>query len=330
MKFYHKNWFIWLSLILFAPLGIILLWSQKKYKPVTRIVLSAVFLIFFIAVTLPNGGEDDPSTSNAVSNALTTKSDSEDEAAAATAVKPIETTEEKMAFNDMNIDMLLSNPKEYKESSIVFTGRVFVKPERDKNGTYLQIFSDPKNSEGNIAVSHNDPNLPVDTGSYVKISGVVKGEMKGTNVFGATLSIPMVEAQSIEIVDYITAVSPTLETINVDSEINQHGLIVALNKIEFAEDETRVYLKVKNNSNDSVSIWKHSAKVVQGNKQFEYEYNFLADYPEIQSDLLPGVESEGIIPFPPMDPEQSLRFIIEGSCDDYTLKVNPFEFEINQ
>lgn len=311
MKFYQKNWFIWLSLIFFAPLGIILLWTQKKYKPFPRVILSIIFLIFFIIV-LPKGEVNETDTAN--------KSEPNVEI----------TKEGKMALDNKNIDLLFSNPKEYKGANIEFTGRVFVKPERDKNSVYLQVFSDPKNSEGNIAVSHNDPNLPVDTDSYVKISGVVKGEMKGTNVFGATLSIPMVEAQSIEIVDYITAVSPTLETINVDSEINQHGLIVALNKIEFAEDETRVYLKVKNNSNDSVSIWKHSAKVVQGNKQFEYEYNFLADYPEIQNDLLPGVESEGIIPFPPMDPEQSLRFIIEGSCDDYTLKVNPFEFEINQ
>jgi hypothetical protein len=311
MKFYQKNWFIWLSLIFFAPLGIILLWTQKKYKPFPRVILSIIFLIFFIIV-LPKGEVNETDTANR-------------------SEPNVEITKEgKMALDNKNIDLLFSNPKEYKGANIEFTGRVFVKPERDKNSVYLQVFSDPKNSEGNIAVSHNDPNLPVDTDSYVKISGVVKGEMKGTNVFGATLSIPMVEAQSIEIVDYITAVSPTLETINVDSEINQHGLIVALNKIEFAEDETRVYLKVKNNSNDSVSIWKHSAKVVQGNKQFEYEYNFLADYPEIQNDLLPGVESEGIIPFPPMDPEQSLRFIIEGSCDDYTLKVNPFEFEINQ
>jgi len=311
MKFYHKNWFIWLSLIFFAPLGIILLWTQKKYKPFPRVILSIIFLIFFIIV-LPKGEVNETDTANR-------------------SEPNVEITKEgKMALDNKNIDLLFSNPKEYKGANIEFTGRVFVKPERDKNSVYLQVFSDPKNSEGNIAVSYNDPNLPVDTDSYVKISGVVKGEMKGTNVFGATLSIPMVEAQSIEIVDYITAVSPTLETINVDSEINQHGLIVALNKIEFAEDETRVYLKVKNNSNDSVSIWKHSAKVVQGNKQFECEYNFLADYPEIQNDLLPGVESEGIIPFPPMDPEQSLRFTIEGSCDDYTLKVNPFEFEINQ
>lgn len=50
MKFYQKSWFIWLSLIFFAPLGIILLWTQKKYKPVPRVILSVFFLVFFICV----------------------------------------------------------------------------------------------------------------------------------------------------------------------------------------------------------------------------------------------------------------------------------------
>lgn len=50
MKFYQKNWFIWLSLILFAPLGIILLWVQKKYKPASRVILTIIFSILFIII----------------------------------------------------------------------------------------------------------------------------------------------------------------------------------------------------------------------------------------------------------------------------------------
>lgn len=59
MKFYQKSWFIWLSLIFFAPLGIILLWTQKKYKPVPRVILSVFFLVFFICV-IAIGGSDEP------------------------------------------------------------------------------------------------------------------------------------------------------------------------------------------------------------------------------------------------------------------------------
>ena len=31
-KFYEKDWFLWASLILFAPVGIFLLWKNKKFN----------------------------------------------------------------------------------------------------------------------------------------------------------------------------------------------------------------------------------------------------------------------------------------------------------
>ncbi|HOJ48264.1 MAG TPA: hypothetical protein PLD48_05255, partial [Bacillota bacterium] len=57
MKFYQKNWFIWLMLIFIAPVGIVLLWTQKKYNPTNRVILSVIFLVFFILV-VPKSNED--------------------------------------------------------------------------------------------------------------------------------------------------------------------------------------------------------------------------------------------------------------------------------
>jgi len=71
MKFYHKNWFIWLSLILFAPLGIILLWSQKKYKIVPRTILSALFLILFLIIVTPNSNSDNTNQASGTSTTTT-------------------------------------------------------------------------------------------------------------------------------------------------------------------------------------------------------------------------------------------------------------------
>jgi len=71
MKFYHKNWFIWLSLIIFAPLGIILLWSQKKYKIVPRTILSALFLILFLIIITPNSNSDNTDQASGTSTTTT-------------------------------------------------------------------------------------------------------------------------------------------------------------------------------------------------------------------------------------------------------------------
>lgn len=99
MKFYQKTWFIWLSLILFAPLGIILLWTQKKYKPVVRVILSFVFLIFFIAI-LPKGNNTNQTASNTTdaiqsTTQLTSQSTSQPTSQATSVTEATETTKQK-------------------------------------------------------------------------------------------------------------------------------------------------------------------------------------------------------------------------------------------
>lgn len=49
MRFYERNWFLWLSLFLFAPLGIFLLWRYHEDKHIAlKIVLSILFAIIFV------------------------------------------------------------------------------------------------------------------------------------------------------------------------------------------------------------------------------------------------------------------------------------------
>lgn len=47
-KIYQKNWFIWLMFAVLSPIGIILMWINKKYKTSIRVVLSVFYFLFFI------------------------------------------------------------------------------------------------------------------------------------------------------------------------------------------------------------------------------------------------------------------------------------------
>lgn len=49
-KFYYKPWFIWLSLVIFAPLGIFLLWKSKRYPKVLSIIITILSAILFIII----------------------------------------------------------------------------------------------------------------------------------------------------------------------------------------------------------------------------------------------------------------------------------------
>lgn len=225
---------------------------------------------------------------------------------------------------------IFGDPKKYKGYEVEYTGKVFIEPERDDDGVYLQVWADPENSENNSLVAYNDPDFQVDKSDYVKISGVVDDLFKGKNTFGATIEAPVILASSIEVVDYVTAVSPAIKTIEVNQNIDQHGYVMNLEKIEFAENQTRVYLKITNNSEEDISFFTHSAKLIAENKQIEVERFFEANLPELQSKLLPGIESEGVITFPAVDTNINvMKFHAEGRSNDFKKKFTPFVFDIN-
>lgn len=46
--FFNRDWLILLILVVFAPAGIYLLWTRRKYHPMIRLILSFVFGILFI------------------------------------------------------------------------------------------------------------------------------------------------------------------------------------------------------------------------------------------------------------------------------------------
>jgi competence protein ComEC len=68
MKFYQRPWFMWLTIILFAPVGIFLLWKYSKINKQAKIALSVVFGLFFINVAASGGIENTGTTSDKVTN----------------------------------------------------------------------------------------------------------------------------------------------------------------------------------------------------------------------------------------------------------------------
>lgn len=238
--------------------------------------------------------------------------------------------EAKGVVDPKDFDKMYSDPLAYKGYEVEFTGQVFIEPERDSDGTYLQVYAKPEDYEQNILVGIQDPDLDVATDDYVSIKGVVHDQYEGENLMGGTIAAPVIEASTVEVVDYITAVSPTIKSMEVNEELDQHGFIVQLQKIEIADNQTRVYVKVSNNTDDPISYFANSTNLVTGNKQLESEFNYESDLPEVQSDILPGVESEGVITFPAIDENtESLSFHSEGYSDNYNLDIEPFVFEVS-
>lgn len=219
------------------------------------------------------------------------------------------------SFDRSNWALLNSDPDAHKGASVDFVGKVFTTPERDADGTYLQVWADPENSEWNTIVGIHDPNFQVSDGDYVHVVGTVKGKFTGQNAFGADVTTPTVIADTVEVVDALAAAPPALATLGRGT-FTQAGIAVTVRKVEFAASETRVLLTVKNNSGDSVTVFSSSMKAVQGGRQFDSTFS-TADYPELSSDLLAGAKTSGVVVFPKMNPNAGLKLVVEISSNNF-------------
>lgn len=101
-----------------------------------------------------------------------------------------------------------------------------------------------------------------------------------------------------------------------------------MEKVELAEKETRVYLKVENAGSSNFNLYSFNAKIIQNGKQYEEETNFSADYPDVQTDLSVGVTTEGIFCFPAIE-QADFQIVLEGSSDNWEEDLQPYTFPLS-
>ncbi|SRR6266511_800165 len=197
-----------------------------------------------------------------------------------------EDTASNETFDRDNYALLVSDPDEHKGAQVKIVGRIFNEVEQDASGTYFQMWANPKSSEWNTIVGVGDPNLRLSDGDYVRVVGRVTGEFSGENAFGGDVSAVKIQADSVRKVDATAAASPARALLPKRRQ-SADGIVVTVRKVEFADDETRVFVALKNNSGADFSIYGSSGKAVSGSRQFESTFS-TADYPSIASDIAPG------------------------------------------
>ena len=208
---------------------------------------------------------------------------------------------EKIFLEKDQISDLYTSPKDFKGKYVELTGRVFTNPETQDDMVFLQMWQDPKNADHNtIIVASKEIAGDIESEDYIKLTGYIEDEFKGENMMGGEIIAPQILAEKIEKSSYIDVISPTNKAIEVNKTIEKNGVKVTLSKVELADNETRIYLSIDNQSEYSYIFYSFSNKIIQNKKQFKEKSNFEADYEEIESDIPSGVKEEGIICFEPI------------------------------
>lgn len=216
------------------------------------------------------------------------------------------------------------SPSDYEDCLIETYGKVFNIVDAN-DGTTFQMYQDIINSDNNTIVITADANIH--EADLVKVTALVRGVEEYENAFGGKMEALLLVAKSVEKASYIEALSPTLKSVEVNETKTQYGYSVTIQKVEFAEEETRVYIKVENNGANKFNVYEWNAVVVQNSQQYSYQSNWEADYPELQTDLRPGTITEGIIAFPALS-QEDLTIYLDGSSEDWHEEIEEMEFVV--
>ncbi|MCC6625808.1 MAG: hypothetical protein IT340_00275 [Chloroflexi bacterium] len=225
---------------------------------------------------------------------------------------------------------VLRNPDGFKGRAVTIAGRVFTLPTKDGDRVRFQIYTTDGGREGNTVVLAPALDAAIKPDAYVRVGGVVQGRFSGANAFGGTISAPVIDAKAVERVSRGEAVAPAYESIVLDQTLTQHGLAVTLLKVELAQDETRVHVRVKNGSGQKASAYDYSAVIVQDGKQLKRKTVFNSGEPEVDDTLQPGTTTEGVILFEPVNQHVHLfRLVWPGvRTDNYRLDFADYVWEV--
>lgn len=301
----------------FAPAG----GSSSSGGGVRRFLIGCVgilvillLLVIVLAAIGSGGGESGGGTTGESDQAGTEPKKS--------ASKPSET------FTRENYRQLASDPDSHDGAAVDITGQIFGAPEEDPDYVYFQMFADPENAEWNTIVQAPKTEADLASDDYVHIKGTVVGSMEGQNAFGGDVSAVQVEANSVEEVEGAEAVDPTQKSVQINATGSDQGFFITIDKIEFAEKSTRVYIIARNDTAQPASFYVFDAKIVQGSTQVDQDTPFDYEIKEPQDTLSPGVETQGIVAFGPVNPSQPFHISFEWSSDNYNITTKPITFQI--
>ena len=233
--------------------------------------------------------------------------------------KPVYIEEDK-------IENIYSNASPYAGYFIDLSGQIF-NILKDEDTTMIQINTDVENASGNTMIYYNGSEKFKED-DYIKVTGYIYGTEEYENLVGGTNQAPIIIATKVEKSTYKDVVSPTLKEVTyTNKKINQHGYQIEVNKVEFAKNETRVFVTAKNGAKADFSIYAYSAIATQEGKQYEQESNLDGDYEELSDELKPGITSSGIITFKAME-QKDFTFIIEGSSDNWDIDLSEYKFNL--
>ncbi len=241
--------------------------------------------------------------------------------------------EEAEYVSESEISDVFSNPNDYVGKYIVLTGQVFNKIDSDDEEQSFQAFYDTQNSTDDFLV-YCSSDTDISENEYVEVNGKILGSESRETALGETRDILSIDAKSVSEKSYIDVVVPATKEIEPeDATAKQHDVSITVDKVEYAETETRIWITMKNDSSENVNIYPNLAQLVQNGKQYEYNSDsmsiFESDEEAPADSVVSGASSSGMLVFPAINSAEEFQLCFNDcTFDDMEPEFDQFKIKV--
>lgn len=225
---------------------------------------------------------------------------------------------EKIYLTENEVSLIYGSPDNYKKKFVKLSAQV-VSVNYDKKSQTIRAWTDMENFTNEVVVYFEDKSVTVKENDYISIDGYIKGADKESGK-------PYIIAKELKVISYKDAVAPTTKEIQVNKTVSQHDVSVTVQKVEFSDVETRVFVKATNGSNNEFSLYSYSSFLTQAGRQFET--TFSKNEVDMSSTILAGGSTEGVIVFPKVE-QSNFTITMKGYSRNYELDFENFTFDIS-
>lgn len=226
------------------------------------------------------------------------------------------------SFSESQINELYAKPEDFKGKSIKNLNLQIVAVDNVKGEVHLQSFQDFRKYEHPTVVILDKKDISYEEGEFIKVKGKIIGGVTVVDEEGVEMTAVKIKAKKIKKIKSTEAI-PAEDSIEVGYDVKENGITGTIEKIDFTSDEIRVYLKVKNSSNQKVEIFPEHSFVEQDGNKYEVDVNnYLYEDVHISNVIKSGESASGVIVFKRIDPNLPFNFTLEG------IKGNKSEFSL--
>jgi hypothetical protein len=213
---------------------------------------------------------------------------------------------------------VVANPDAFRGATATLVGRVF-SVQNSPGGRYraIHVWADARKSREQTTIIASR-GIPLLTDDYVRAHGILAGSLRSGNTFGVDVAGPVVVADRIARVTAIAAASPTRVRLH-GKPYTVFGVTLTPYRVDFAEDETRVFLSIHNSTGYTLHYTVQDAYLLSDGLRVNPTSNL--GYPQIPPDIFPESTVEGVTTFVRVAPTKVFKFVTRFSSDDTKVGV---------